>query len=310
MAEKQPIVVIKKINVQAAGAHGGSWKVAFADFMTSMMAFFLVMWLISQSEQVKKNIADYFSTPSIIEYNFSNYGVELTLEKLFLDLINEPLKFFQAFVTPTDFTPNIMGMGSKKIVLHHIADQLGDIAQNVEVNADEVFFEIPADQLFGYGTAEPQAHFVDVMEKLKAITSGLEDSNVFVDSTIFDQTVRTKDKGDARRVAEQRLDLVSQKIQSSLEHGSVDVFGKSQVKVAGTLAPGQKVDNGVIRFKVKQKDFTKDGRKPRQLDDVFGKSDTDKSPYDNFVNQLTDRKKGDKFDTNDPRARWRARRNK
>ncbi|RME16418.1 MAG: chemotaxis protein MotB, partial [Bdellovibrio sp.] len=125
MADKEPTIVIKKINVQAAGAHGGSWKVAFADFMTAMMAFFLVMWLISQSEEVKQNVADYFSTPSIIEYNFSNYGAELTLEKLFLDLMNEPLEAFMSFIKPIDKTPNIMAMGTKKIALHFLADQLG-----------------------------------------------------------------------------------------------------------------------------------------------------------------------------------------
>lgn len=306
MAEKQPIIVIKKINVQAAGAHGGSWKVAFADFMTSMMAFFLVMWLISQSEQVKKNIADHFSTPSIIEYNFANYGVELTLEKLFLDLVNEPLKFFQAFVTPTDFTPNIMGFGSKKVVLHHLADQLGDLAQNVEVNGDEVFFEIAADQLFAYGTSEPAGSFVDVMEKMKTLTSGLEDSNVYVDAMIFDKTVPSRDKVKAKLVAEARVDLISQKIQSALEHPSVDVFGKALVKAAGDLPTGERAGNGTVRFKIKQKDLTQGGRKPRQLDDLYGKADEGKSPYENFVNQLTQKKK-DRKDDGDPRKRRRAR---
>lgn len=42
------------------GGHGGSWKVAYADFVTSMMAFFLVMWLISADEETKKAIEDYF----------------------------------------------------------------------------------------------------------------------------------------------------------------------------------------------------------------------------------------------------------
>ena len=232
MAEKQPIIVVKKITVQQGGAHGGSWKVAFADFMTAMMAFFLVMWLVSQSDQVKKNISDYFSTPSIIEYNFSNYGVELTLEKLFLDLINEPLKFFQAFITPTDFTPNILGMGSKKIVLHHLADQLGDLAQNVEVNGDEIVFEISADQLFAMGSSSPADQFVGIMEKIKGISSGLEDANIYVDSLIYDRSVKGSNPTLAKNVAEARVDLLSQKIQSSLEHPTVDVYGKSEVKVA------------------------------------------------------------------------------
>lgn len=291
MAEKQPIIVVKKITIQAAGAHGGSWKVAFADFMTALMSFFLVMWLVSQSEPVKKNISDYFSTPSVIEYNFSNYGVELTLEKLFLDIINEPLKFFQAFITPTDFTPNILGMGSKKIVLHHLADQLGDLAQNVEVNEDEIVFDISADQLFEYGSSKPAANYVGIMEKLKVITSGLEDSNVYVDGLIFDKTVSDGSRATARNVAEARVDLISGQIQSSLEHPSVDVYGKSEVREAKGIQPGQKLSNGEIKFRMKQKDLTHDGRKPRELDEVFGKSKEEGSVYNNFVKQLVENKK-------------------
>ncbi len=42
---------------------GGAWKVAYADFVTAMMAFFLVMWLCAQNAEVKKSVADYFSDP-------------------------------------------------------------------------------------------------------------------------------------------------------------------------------------------------------------------------------------------------------
>ncbi|WP_374031179.1 flagellar motor protein MotB [Bdellovibrio bacteriovorus] len=54
MAEKKQTIVIKKIIVSGGGHHGGSWKVALADFMTALMAFFLVMWLVGQSEETKK----------------------------------------------------------------------------------------------------------------------------------------------------------------------------------------------------------------------------------------------------------------
>ena len=104
MAQKRQTIVIKKVYIQATGYHGGSWKVALADFMTAMMAFFLVMWLIGQSDDTKKAVSDYFSTPSVIEYNFQNFGAEITLEKLFLDLINEPLKAMQSFMEPSDKT--------------------------------------------------------------------------------------------------------------------------------------------------------------------------------------------------------------
>ncbi|MEQ1723084.1 MAG: flagellar motor protein MotB, partial [Pseudobdellovibrio sp.] len=66
MAQKKQTIVIKKIIVQGGGHHGGSWKVALADFMTAMMAFFLVMWLLGQTDDTKKAVSDYFSTPSMI----------------------------------------------------------------------------------------------------------------------------------------------------------------------------------------------------------------------------------------------------
>lgn len=58
------IVVRKSKGHSGGGHHGGSWKIAYADFMTAMMAFFLVMWLLSNSSpQQRKQIADYFKTP-------------------------------------------------------------------------------------------------------------------------------------------------------------------------------------------------------------------------------------------------------
>jgi chemotaxis protein MotB len=60
--EQQPIYVIKKI-VKGGGHHGGAWKVAYADFVTAMMAFFMVLWLLSSSEEVQKSVGGYFSDP-------------------------------------------------------------------------------------------------------------------------------------------------------------------------------------------------------------------------------------------------------
>ncbi|SLN66021.1 OmpA/MotB family protein [Roseisalinus antarcticus] len=58
-----PVIIIKKKRVVAADVHhGGAWKVAYADFVTAMMAFFLLMWLLNATtEQQRKGIADYFS---------------------------------------------------------------------------------------------------------------------------------------------------------------------------------------------------------------------------------------------------------
>jgi chemotaxis protein MotB len=59
----QPIIV-KKIKKGGHAHHGGAWKIAYADFVTAMMAFFLLMWLLgSTTEGDRKGIADYFSSP-------------------------------------------------------------------------------------------------------------------------------------------------------------------------------------------------------------------------------------------------------
>jgi chemotaxis protein MotB len=56
------IVIVKRKTVVAGGHHGGAWKVAYADFVTAMMAFFLLMWLLSTTdEQTRLGLADYFS---------------------------------------------------------------------------------------------------------------------------------------------------------------------------------------------------------------------------------------------------------
>src|SRR5271154_48470 len=63
MAELAPIIIKKKKGAHG-GHHGGAWKVAYADFVTAMMALFIVLWLMNSSEQVKKAISAYFQDPS------------------------------------------------------------------------------------------------------------------------------------------------------------------------------------------------------------------------------------------------------
>ncbi|MFG6448168.1 flagellar motor protein MotB [Roseateles sp. BYS180W] len=63
-AKKLQPIIIKRVKKGGHAAHGGAWKIAYADFVTAMMAFFLLMWLLgSTTEGDKKGIADYFASP-------------------------------------------------------------------------------------------------------------------------------------------------------------------------------------------------------------------------------------------------------
>jgi chemotaxis protein MotB len=59
-----PVIVIKKKKGGHGGHHGGAWKVAYADFVTAMMALFIVLWLLSSDEKVKKAVGGYFQDPT------------------------------------------------------------------------------------------------------------------------------------------------------------------------------------------------------------------------------------------------------
>ena len=68
-------IIIRKEEVVEGGHHGGSWKVAYADFVTAMMAFFLLMWLLNATtEEQRKGLADYFSPNSVLSHNSSGTG--------------------------------------------------------------------------------------------------------------------------------------------------------------------------------------------------------------------------------------------
>ncbi len=68
-------VIIKRYEIVEGGHHGGAWKVAYADFVTAMMAFFLLMWLLNATtEDQRKGLADYFSPNNIMSHASSGTG--------------------------------------------------------------------------------------------------------------------------------------------------------------------------------------------------------------------------------------------
>jgi len=62
-SKEQPIIIKKVKKYKRHDAHGGAWKVAYADFVTAMMALFIVLWILASSEQVKKSVEAFFNNP-------------------------------------------------------------------------------------------------------------------------------------------------------------------------------------------------------------------------------------------------------
>jgi chemotaxis protein MotB len=84
LGKTQPVIIIKKKGGHG-GHHGGAWKVAYADFVTAMMSLFIVLWLMSSSEKVKKAVAGYFNDPkgtaNLLGTTMSGNGVAVSVTR-------------------------------------------------------------------------------------------------------------------------------------------------------------------------------------------------------------------------------------
>ncbi len=99
-ASTQPIIIIRKKAAHHAGHHGGAWKVAYADFVTAMMALFIVLWLMASSDQVKKSIAAYFLDPKGNKHEIGSGGLAGSGKSMFLtvnDMQHLKTKLEEAF---------------------------------------------------------------------------------------------------------------------------------------------------------------------------------------------------------------------
>ncbi len=101
-------IIVKKITIQEAGHHGGAWKVAYADFVTAMMAFFLLLWLLGATEEKqRKGIADYFA-PTLVKLRKESAGSDGLLKG--------------SSITDVDNYPSAMGQtGSRTITIPRAA---------------------------------------------------------------------------------------------------------------------------------------------------------------------------------------------
>lgn len=124
----RPIIVKKIIEEGHGGHHGGAWKVAYADFVTAMMAFFLLMWLLGATEEKdRKAIADYF-TPTMVQLTAGSAGANGI--------------FGGESITSRDKYPNRAGQtGTRTITIPQDATGTADDKGNASRSAQKMQFE-------------------------------------------------------------------------------------------------------------------------------------------------------------------------
>jgi chemotaxis protein MotB len=122
-------IIVKKIKKIEGGHHGGAWKVAYADFVTAMMAFFLLLWLLSMvSDEKRARLSDYFK-----HFSMFDSGGESWMEKS-SEMFNETGVTKQKVFTDSikNDVPNVEGI--EEILNQGIAEQVGDVKDQVLVD--------------------------------------------------------------------------------------------------------------------------------------------------------------------------------
>ncbi|MDH1869925.1 flagellar motor protein MotB [Pseudomonas chengduensis] len=229
MENNQPIIV-KRVKKTAGGHHGGAWKIAFADFATAMMAFFLVMWLMtSATPEQKKAISGYFQDPIGFTESASPYVIDLggtptpaPERTLNPDISETPESQPDESGVSTDQIETL----AEKMEQERLELLLQELQNKVEENPelqrfkDQILFEITQDGLriqimdaenrpmFALGSASLQPYFEDILlamaDTIRAVPnkisiSGHTDAKPFVGRGDFGNWELSSDRANAAR---------------------------------------------------------------------------------------------------------------
>lgn len=238
MENNQPILV-KRVKKIAGGHHGGAWKIAFADFATAMMAFFLVMWLMSSATpEQKKAISGYFQDPVGFTESASPYVIDLGGSPTPAPdrTLNPEVKDApDAQDTPTDTKQDQAEIDAsqaetlaEQVERERLEMLLQELQTKVEENPelqkfkDQILFEITQDGLriqimdaenrpmFDLGSARLQPYFEDILlilaDTIKAVpnkisVSGHTDAKPFAGDGDFGNWELSANRANAARRA-------------------------------------------------------------------------------------------------------------
>jgi chemotaxis protein MotB len=154
MADEKAPIIIKRINKGHAGAHGGAWKVAFADFMTAMMAFFLVMWLMGSDDETKKTISEYFSNTTIFKGGSDSLGKNKNSPNTSASVLTGQEGRFEEKDVVETARPRPVYLQEHKVLNDLVTEIFDGNAFSEDFNSDYVKFAIPGNIIFEFGSTE------------------------------------------------------------------------------------------------------------------------------------------------------------
>jgi chemotaxis protein MotB len=172
-------IVVKKSKSHKGGHHGGSWKIAYADFMTAMMAFFLVMWLLSNSSpQQRQQIADYFKTP--INVGLAN-GDKNSLSDSLIPGGGDDMLKQEGEVLLHETNTGFMDLDKVKERLEELIEidpRLNDFKSNLRLTLTDsgLMIQIIDSQdrpMFKLGSKKPESYMVNILQALVPVLNDL-----------------------------------------------------------------------------------------------------------------------------------------
>jgi len=234
--ENRPIIVIKK-KAGHGGHHGGAWKVAYADFVTAMMALFIVLWLLNSSKQVQEAVGGYFKDPTgtakQVGSDMRGAGENFAVNKDNMEQLKEQLQkaikevpHFEKFKNHIDMTVTNEGLrieltesekgtffdsGSAKMsedgeeLLHALATELGKLPNTLAMEGHTDSKQYTAGR--NYGNWELSSDRANAARRLMQ-GAGIRSDQVTQVRGFADQRLRKKD--DPLDASNRRISLIVQ----------------------------------------------------------------------------------------------------